>query len=167
MAKASAKGTHTELFIKMTKMGADQKMYQPFEARLRTPEEPNLTATYADIWKESFNMSAKKIFDGKGGVPLRFGLNVLRMTEMVVDSVKKEKCIKNTQIDLSGNILKKDINQFKKDPLSAAGDFKAELIKTAKEICAPGKGILAADESTGTIGKRFDQINVENNHANR
>ena len=26
---------------------------------------------------------------------------------------------------------------------------------------------MAADESTGTIGKRFDAIKVENNHANR
>merc|ERR1711990_94593 len=49
----------------------------------------------------------------------------------------------------------------------ASGDFKAELIKTAQEICAPGKGILAADESTGTIGKRFDGIKVENTHENR
>jgi len=49
----------------------------------------------------------------------------------------------------------------------ASGDFKAELIQTAKDIGAPGKGILAADESTGTIGKRFDGIQVENNHANR
>ena len=49
----------------------------------------------------------------------------------------------------------------------ACGDFKAELIKTAQEICAPGKGILAADESTGTIGKRFDTIGVENTHPNR
>lgn len=40
-------------------------------------------------------------------------------------------------------------------------------MQTAKEICTPGKGILAADESTGTIGKRFDQIGVDNNHANR
>ena len=45
--------------------------------------------------------------------------------------------------------------------------FKDELIKTAREIAAPGKGILAADESTGTIGKRFDQIQVENTEANR
>ena len=37
-------------------------------------------------------------------------------------------------------------------------NFKEELISTAKKICAPGKGILAADESTGTIGKRFDAI---------
>lgn len=49
----------------------------------------------------------------------------------------------------------------------ARESFKAELIQTAKEIAAPGKGILAADESTGTIGKRFDQISVENTEANR
>ena len=49
----------------------------------------------------------------------------------------------------------------------ASGDFKAELIQTVKDIVAPGKGILAADESTGTIGKRFDGINVENTHENR
>jgi fructose-bisphosphate aldolase, class I len=42
-----------------------------------------------------------------------------------------------------------------------------ELIATAKAIVAPGKGILAADESTGTIGKRFSAINVENNRENR
>lgn len=34
-------------------------------------------------------------------------------------------------------------------------------------IVAPGKGILAADESTGTIGSRFKSINVENNEDNR
>lgn len=45
--------------------------------------------------------------------------------------------------------------------------FKDELIKTAREISTRGKGILAADESTGTIGKRFDQIQVENTEANR
>jgi fructose-bisphosphate aldolase class I len=31
---------------------------------------------------------------------------------------------------------------------------------TARELVAPGKGILAADESTGTIKKRFDSIGV-------
>ena len=46
-------------------------------------------------------------------------------------------------------------------------DYTAELIQTARAIGAPGKGILAADESTGTIGKRFAQINVENSHENR
>lgn len=45
--------------------------------------------------------------------------------------------------------------------------FAAELIETARAIAAPGKGILAADESTGTIGKRFAPISVENNEENR
>ena len=34
-------------------------------------------------------------------------------------------------------------------------------------MVAKGKGILAADESTGTIKKRFDKISVENTEANR
>eukprot|EP01095_Lingulamoeba_sp_RSL-Kostka_P014018 TRINITY_DN597_c0_g1_i1.p1 TRINITY_DN597_c0_g1~~TRINITY_DN597_c0_g1_i1.p1 ORF type:complete len:360 (+),score=159.73 TRINITY_DN597_c0_g1_i1:42-1121(+) len=45
--------------------------------------------------------------------------------------------------------------------------YREELIATAKALATPGKGILAADESTGTIGKRFDMINVENNVDNR
>lgn len=46
-------------------------------------------------------------------------------------------------------------------------DYKAELIENAKKIVRPGFGILAADESTGTIGNRFSGINVENNVENR
>jgi hypothetical protein len=42
-----------------------------------------------------------------------------------------------------------------------------ELMATAKMLATPGKGILASDESTGTIGKRFEQIGVENTHENR
>ena len=47
------------------------------------------------------------------------------------------------------------------------GQYKDELIATANAISAPGKGILAADESTGTIGKRFAPIGVENTQPNR
>lgn len=42
-----------------------------------------------------------------------------------------------------------------------------ELETTAKNMVAPGKGILAADESDGTIKKRFDSINVESTEENR
>lgn len=45
--------------------------------------------------------------------------------------------------------------------------FADELIKNAAYIGTPGKGILAADESTGTIGKRLSSINVENVESNR
>ena len=43
----------------------------------------------------------------------------------------------------------------------------AELNKVAQAMVAPGKGILAADESSGTIKKRFDAIGVENTEQNR
>ena len=42
-----------------------------------------------------------------------------------------------------------------------------DLETTAREIVAPGKGILAADESDGTIKKRFDSIEVESTEDNR
>ena len=42
-----------------------------------------------------------------------------------------------------------------------------ELNSIAKKMVAPGKGILAADESTGTIQKRFDKIGVVNTEDNR
>ncbi len=44
---------------------------------------------------------------------------------------------------------------------------KSSLNKIAVAMVQPGKGILAADESTGTIQKRFDAISVENTEANR
>ncbi len=43
----------------------------------------------------------------------------------------------------------------------------AELRKTAEAMMAPGKGILAADESTSTIKKRFDPIGVESTADSR
>eukprot|EP00232_Nephroselmis_pyriformis_P003622 CAMPEP_0182907008 /NCGR_PEP_ID=MMETSP0034_2-20130328/34168_1 /TAXON_ID=156128 /ORGANISM="Nephroselmis pyriformis, Strain CCMP717" /LENGTH=359 /DNA_ID=CAMNT_0025042839 /DNA_START=31 /DNA_END=1110 /DNA_ORIENTATION=+ len=47
------------------------------------------------------------------------------------------------------------------------GPFTAELVATASAIATPGKGILAADESTGTIGKRLSSIGVDNIEENR
>ncbi|BAM87236.1 fructose-bisphosphate aldolase [Bradyrhizobium oligotrophicum S58] len=41
------------------------------------------------------------------------------------------------------------------------------LNTTALAMVTPGKGILAADESTGTIKKRFDAIKVESTEQNR
>ena len=43
----------------------------------------------------------------------------------------------------------------------------ADLNKVAEAMVAPGRGILAADESSGTIKKRFDAIGVENTEDNR
>jgi len=43
----------------------------------------------------------------------------------------------------------------------------AELNKVAEAMVAPGRGLLAADESTGTIKKRFDAIGVESTPITR
>lgn len=42
-----------------------------------------------------------------------------------------------------------------------------ELVETAEALVAEGKGILAMDESTGTIKKRFDSVGVECTEENR
>lgn len=44
---------------------------------------------------------------------------------------------------------------------------EAELRATAKAIVAKGKGILAADESTGSMEKRLASIGVQNTEENR
>jgi fructose-bisphosphate aldolase class I len=46
-------------------------------------------------------------------------------------------------------------------------DHGTQLAETARAIVAPGKGVLAADESSPTIKKRFDTINVESTEENR
>jgi fructose-bisphosphate aldolase class I len=42
-----------------------------------------------------------------------------------------------------------------------------ELRRTAEALVAPGRGILAADESSGTIKKRFDAVGVESTEDSR
>ncbi|MGG6532916.1 UNVERIFIED_CONTAM: hypothetical protein C3P02_19925, partial [Clostridioides difficile] len=48
-----------------------------------------------------------------------------------------------------------------------AGSYYDELIKTAKTVASPGRGILAMDESNATCGKRLASIGLENTEANR
>ena len=43
----------------------------------------------------------------------------------------------------------------------------AELNKVANAMVAPGRGVLAADESASTCKKRFDAIGVESTEENR
>ena len=44
---------------------------------------------------------------------------------------------------------------------------KEQLEKVARALVAKGKGILAADESMGTIKRRFDSIHIESSENNR
>jgi len=45
--------------------------------------------------------------------------------------------------------------------------YADELVKTAKTVASPGRGILAMDESNATCGKRLASIGLENTEANR
>jgi fructose-bisphosphate aldolase class 1 len=38
-------------------------------------------------------------------------------------------------------------------------DYRKELVETVRKLCQPGKGILAADESHTTIGKKVNKNN--------
>jgi fructose-bisphosphate aldolase, class I len=49
----------------------------------------------------------------------------------------------------------------------ALDEHRDELAATAAALAAAGTGLLAADESTGTIGKRFEAIGLENSEAHR
>ncbi len=45
--------------------------------------------------------------------------------------------------------------------------YEDQLKATVKAMLAPGKGLLAADESSATAAKRFDAVGVENTEENR
>jgi fructose-bisphosphate aldolase class I len=49
----------------------------------------------------------------------------------------------------------------------ALDDVRDELAATAAALATPGTGLLAADESTGTIGKRFEAIGLDNTEEHR
>src|ERR687891_57459 len=57
---------------------------------------------------------------------------------------------------------------FENNEMTQGGTLVAsQLEEIARSLVAPGKGILAADESSGTIKKRFDSINLESTETNR
>lgn len=45
--------------------------------------------------------------------------------------------------------------------------YAEELKATAKTLVRPGRGLLACDESTGTVGARLESIGMENIEENR
>merc|ERR1719201_2288029 len=47
------------------------------------------------------------------------------------------------------------------------GQYAEELRATAAAMVAPGKGLLACDESTGTVGTRLEANGMDNVEANR
>jgi fructose-bisphosphate aldolase class I len=76
------------------------------------------------------------------------------------------------------DLIRKPVSTFRDHALGSAAGSPApnveegamnlsELNKVAAAMVAPGRGILAADESTGTIKKRFDVLGVESTSDTR
>lgn len=99
MGRVNSTGTFTDMYVKMSKANADKSMYDPWEVRIRFPEVAAPDATWADVWSAAFVKSAEALYKGEGGVPLKFGLNVLRLADMIGDSINNgSKIVQNTTI---------------------------------------------------------------------
>lgn len=99
MGRVNSTGTFTEMFVKMSKLNGEKTMYEPFEAKIKFPEVADPDATWADVWKDSFVQSAGALYKGEGGVPLKFGLNVLKLADMIGESINNDsKLVQNTTI---------------------------------------------------------------------
>ena len=51
--------------------------------------------------------------------------------------------------------------------LGSLAKYADELKETAQQLVRPGRGLLACDESTGTVGARLESIGMENVEENR
>jgi len=51
--------------------------------------------------------------------------------------------------------------------ITQSANYHVEMKANLKILTTPGKGLLAADESTSTIGKRFEKIHLENTEPHR
>ena len=68
---------------------------------------------------------------------------------------------------MSGEIVSWENSKWAENSNPLSVEQKKELRDIAQRIVADGRGILAADESTGTFGKRMASIGVENSETNR
>ena len=65
--------------------------------------------------------------------------------------------------------LEQDIlgNEYLIEKISKKGAKMSEVEENAKKLLAPGKGILAADESGGSIHKKFETMNIPDDEQHR
>lgn len=85
-----------------------------------------------------------------------FGLTSLIIISTVLDAFIRGVFSSNVQSSSSPAVVGMSLEKY-----------SDELISTANAMVRPGYGLLACDESVGTIGKRLDTIGLENNEENR
>lgn len=87
MGRVNADGAFTELYVKMSKFNADKNMYEPFEGKLRFPEQADPNASWAEVWAAAFKKSDEIFLEEGDGVNTRFGCRVIRFAEMAKKSL--------------------------------------------------------------------------------
>ena len=76
-----------------------------------------------------------------------------------------EKSLRLAKLNIENSSLSSTLSLSELNSLCEIPDESLELI--AATLMAPGKGILAADESGGSIRKKFEQLNIADTFANR
>ena len=82
--RVSSFGSFTEILVKMSRYNEEDDMYEPFEVKLRYPEEPDPTAHWSDVWKDAFVGVSKEFTsdEPQGLADAELGVRVLRMAEL-------------------------------------------------------------------------------------
>ncbi|KAG8368176.1 hypothetical protein BUALT_Bualt15G0017800 [Buddleja alternifolia] len=93
---------------------------------------------------------------------------------MASASLKSSPVLGKSEFVKGHTLLRQSSASFRCSPNAApsplvvrASSYADELVKTAKTVASPGRGILAMDESNATCGKRLASIGLENTEANR
>lgn len=91
MGRVNSSGGATDIYVKMSKyqqglyVEYSKKigdMYDPKEFTISFPAKKDRIYHSLEVWGHTFVKSAKNLLTGDGGVPLRFGVNVLKFAEM-------------------------------------------------------------------------------------
>src|SRR5262249_39492033 len=97
------------------------------------------------------------------------GLSVTRRERCALSRAKRDHPIRFEAkvFKLATNLLQAIMERNKPSSIRRRSMKTDDLETIARKLVAPGKGILAADESSGTIEKRLKSINVPSTEENR
>ena len=114
-------------------------------------------------YASAMQMSAAKTV-GFGSVNIRPTNTMMpRVTSVTMNAAATAEAVKEGWADFTFYAQKYD----KESKETSVFSFKDELMKNAKFLSTPGRGILASDESNMTCGKRLEGIGLTNSEEMR
>jgi hypothetical protein len=82
LGRVNAAGCFAEIYVKMSKIDPETKMYTPWEATFRNPEVMDPQLKWFDVWGPAFFLSDKSLYTGLGGVDVQKGVAALKFAEL-------------------------------------------------------------------------------------